>query len=109
MGHEPDPRTIVRGVSVYPTSWIPVRGEGHGADRGFSSNAEVGSHLPSIVNAETPAIEAEVTTPQQLTHAGQECSTGAPDRARVSVGMEYIDDMAGSGWPFATLCSPNAV
>jgi len=60
---------------------------------GFIDNVKLASHLANVGDAKTLVIAPSLTTHQQLTDAEQEASGCTKDAIRVSVGIEYIDDI----------------
>ncbi|KAH8556194.1 putative O-acetylhomoserine [Umbelopsis sp. PMI_123] len=59
----------------------------------FMDNVKLASHLANVGDAKTLVIAPALTTHQQLSDAEQEASGVTKDAIRVSVGIEYIDDI----------------
>jgi len=70
-----------------------IRG-GLDAGRAFIDSVELASHLANVGDAKTLVIHPASTTHQQLSETEQRASGVAPELIRVSVGIEYIDDIA---------------
>jgi OAH/OAS sulfhydrylase len=66
---------------------------GYEAARRFIESVELASHLANVGDAKTLVIHPSSTTHQQLSEDEQESGGVTPDLIRVSVGIEYIDDI----------------
>jgi len=66
---------------------------GYEAARKFIESVELASHLANVGDAKTLVIHPSSTTHQQLSEDEQESGGVTPDLIRVSVGIEYIDDI----------------
>ncbi|CAO3690114.1 unnamed protein product [Umbelopsis vinacea] len=64
-----------------------------GSLAGFIDNVKLASHLANVGDAKTLVIAPYLTTHQQLNDVEQEASGVTKDAIRVSVGIEYIDDI----------------
>jgi O-acetylhomoserine (thiol)-lyase len=63
------------------------------AGRHFIDGLKLASHLANVGDAKTLAIHPATTTHQQLSPAEQLSTGVTPDFVRLSVGLEYIDDI----------------
>ena len=59
----------------------------------FVDNLKLVSHLANVGDAKTLIIQPAATTHQQLSHEQQQAAGVTPTQLRVSVGIEYIDDI----------------
>ena len=59
----------------------------------FVDNLALVSHLANVGDAKTLIIQPSATTHQQLSHEQQQAAGVTPTSLRVSVGIEYIDDI----------------
>jgi len=66
---------------------------GYEAARNFIEGVELASHLANVGDAKTLVIHPSSTTHQQLSEDEQASGGVTPDLIRVSVGIEYIDDI----------------
>jgi len=66
---------------------------GYEPARKFIENVELASHLANVGDAKTLVIHPASTTHQQLSEDEQASGGVTPDLIRVSVGIEYIDDI----------------
>lgn len=66
---------------------------GYDAGRTFIDHTELASHLANVGDAKTLVIHPASTTHQQLSDAEQRTSGVTEDLVRVSVGLEFIDDI----------------
>ncbi|KAF0708955.1 hypothetical protein As57867_006136, partial [Aphanomyces stellatus] len=63
------------------------------AGRSFINNVKLASHLANVGDSKTLVIHPASTTHQQLGEDEKTSSGVKPDMIRVSVGIEYIDDI----------------
>ena len=83
-----------------------IRG-GLEAGKRFIDSVELASHLANVGDAKTLVIHPASTTHQQLSEAEQRAAGVAPDRVRVSVGIEHIEDIKDDfAQAFAKVASP---
>lgn len=66
---------------------------GKAAGKKFVESTELASHLANVGDAKTLVIHPASTTHQQLTEEEQIASGVKPEMVRVSVGIEYIEDL----------------
>jgi O-acetylhomoserine/O-acetylserine sulfhydrylase len=66
---------------------------GYEAAKQFINNLKLVSHLANVGDSKTLAIHPASTTHEQLSPAEQEASGVRPNRVRISVGIEHIDDI----------------
>jgi O-acetylhomoserine (thiol)-lyase len=59
----------------------------------FINELKLASHLANVGDAKTLVIHPATTTHEQLSEEEQKASGVLPDQVRVSVGIEYIDDI----------------
>ena len=59
----------------------------------FVNSLKLVSHLANVGDAKTLIIQPSATTHQQLSHEAQQAAGVLPNQLRVSVGIEYIDDI----------------
>ncbi len=59
----------------------------------FVNSLKLVTHLANVGDAKTLIIQPSATTHQQLSHEQQQAAGVLPNQLRVSVGIEYIDDI----------------
>ena len=59
----------------------------------FINKLKIASHLANVGDAKTLVIHPASTTHQQLSKADQMAAGVLPDKVRVLVGLEHIDDI----------------
>ncbi|MEO0997684.1 MAG: O-acetylhomoserine aminocarboxypropyltransferase/cysteine synthase [Pseudomonadota bacterium] len=88
--HERARRYLRHGYGAVLT--FEIRG-GAEAGRRFIDSVELASHLANVGDAKTLVIHPASTTHQQLSEQEQRSAGVTPELVRVSVGIEYIDDI----------------
>ncbi len=107
QAHHQVEKVVYPGLEHHPTHKLAKKYLRHGfggvlnfelkgdleSAKAFVNNLKLVSHLANVGDAKTLIIAPAATTHQQLSHEQQQAAGVTANQLRVSVGIEYIDDI----------------